>query len=330
MTAAMDAQARTAGRGQPALFDHTLHRRVALPVCVLLLAFPPLMSYAGADFYVGVANRVLVFALAATSLNLILGCGGMISFGHAAFLGVGGYTVAILMQGGVASAMSTWLAAMLAGGGCAAVIGAISLRTRGVYFIMITLALAQMLYYLVIALPTFGGEDGIPLARRATLAGIDLAADHVYFYVLLAIDIAALSAVARLLNSRFGHALQGIRENETRMAALGYPVYRYKLVAFTLAGALAGLAGALLANQNGMIAPASMHWSQSGMLMVMVILGGVGRLYGGLLGAAALLVAEELLQALTIHWQFGLGAVLLAVVLLAPRGLAALFGARRS
>jgi branched-chain amino acid transport system permease protein len=255
----------------------------------------------------------------------------MVSFGHAAFVGIGAYSVAIFMQQGLFSAWIAWPLAMLVAAAIALLIGYISLRTQGVYFIMITLAFAQMLFYLVASLKVYGGDDGLTLARRSQLGlGLDLADERVFYYVTLAIVTLSIAGVARLLNARFGHALQAIRENEVRMTALGYAVYRYKLIAFALAGGLAGLAGALLANQGGFVSPALMQWSQSGMLMIMVILGGVGYLYGGILGAAFFLVLEEVLSHYTIHWQFGLGAVLLMVVLVAPNGLASLVRQMRS
>jgi branched-chain amino acid transport system permease protein len=315
----------------PGLLDHPLHWRWALAALVLLLAVPPVAQALDETFYIGLASRILIFALAATSLNLILGFGGMVSFGHAAFLGIGGYTVGILMQHDVASAWLSWPLAVVAGGLIALVIGAISLRTRGVYFIMITLAFAQMLYYVMISLRDYGGEDGLPLPARSTIGfGLSLGDDATFYYVVLALLVACFLLVWRLLNARFGHVLQALRENETRMAAIGFPVYRYKLIAFTLAGAMAGLAGALMANQSGIISPALMHWGQSGALMVMVILGGVGHLYGGVVGAIVLLMLEEIALGYTIHWQFGVGAVLLAVVLAAPRGLMGLFTRRPS
>jgi branched-chain amino acid transport system permease protein len=290
-----------------------------------LVALPLVAQALNEGFYVGLASRVLIFALAATSLNLILGFGGMVSFGHAAFVGVGAYSVAILMQHGVGSAWTAWPLAVLASAAFAFVIGAISLRTKGVYFIMITLAFAQMLFYIAVSLKAYGGEDGLAMAARSVIApGIDMANDTVFYYVVLGIVAAAFIGVQRLLNARFGHALQAIRENETRMAAIGYPVYRHKLAAFALAGAMAGLAGALAANQAGFVSPSLLQWSQSGMLMMMVILGGMGHLYGGIVGAAVFLLLEEVLSAHTIHWQFALGAVLLAVVLAAPHGLAGL------
>lgn len=304
---------------------------VAAGLLLFLLLIPPILQAMGDDFYVGVASRVLIFGLAATSLNLVLGYGGMVSFGHAAFVGMGAYTVTIAMNSGWMSAWVTWPLAFAVGGVLALVIGALSLRTQGVYFIMITLAFAQMLYYLMVSLTAFGGDDGMPLPGRAEVGwGLDLASDTRFYYAVLAVCVLVLVGLYRLVNARFGHALQAIRENEPRMRALGYDVQRFKLLAFALSGALAGLSGALLANQGGFVSPSLMQWSQSGMLMVMVILGGVGRLYGGLAGAALFLLAEEVLSAYTMHWQMGLGLVLLVVVLRAPTGLAGLWDRLRT
>jgi len=312
------------------LLDHALGWRCALPLLAVLLALPWLTAHVGGDFYLGLAARILIYALAASSLNLILGLGGMVSFGHAAFIGVGAYTAAILQQAGLVWAWLLWPAAMLAAASAALLVGAISLRTRGVYFIMITLAFAQMLYYLAVSAKAYGGDDGLPLPARPRLAaGLDLASERVFYWTVLLLTALAFVLLWRLANARFGHALQAMRENEVRMQALGYAVYRHRLVAFVLAGALAGLSGALLAALGNFVSPALMQWSQSGLLMVMVILGGVGRLWGGVVGAAVLLVLEEVLGHYTMHWQFGLGAVLLAVVLAAPNGLLSL-GARRN
>lgn len=308
------------------LLDHALGWRGALPLFALLLALPLLTPWLGGDFYLGLAARILIFALAATSLNLILGFGGMVSFGHAAFVGVGAYTAAVLQLSGVSSAWLLWPAAMAVAALLAAVIGAISLRTRGVYFIMITLAFAQMLYYLAISTKAYGGDDGLTLPGRASLGGgLDLASERTYYWTVLALAALAFVLVWRLLNARFGQALQAMRENEQRMEAVGFAVYGHKLVAFVIAGALAGLAGALLAGLGNFVSPAMMQWSQSGLLMVMVILGGVGHLWGGVIGAVVFLLLEEVLSHYTIYWQFVLGAVLLAVVLAAPNGLMSLF-----
>lgn len=291
----------------------------------LLAALPPLLTAIGMEFYIGVASRVLIFAIAASSLNLILGFGGLVSFGHAAFVGLGAYTVGILMDAGVSSAFVAWPAAMLVSGLAAALIGAVSLRTRGVYFIMITLAFAQMFYYLMVSLKAYGGEDGLPLPARSALAGLDLKNDANFYWVALALFAAVILGLQRLVNSPFGWLLQGAKENEIRIGATGGRVFALQWQAFVLAGAIAGLAGALLANLNGLVTPHLMHWSQSGQLMVMVIIGGAGALWGGTLGAAVLLLLEELLSGYTLHWQMALGLVLLAVVLFAPRGLAGLW-----
>ena len=301
--------------------DHDLKWRWSGLVLLALIALPFVANSFGEAFYIALVTRILIFALAATSLNLILGFGGMVSFGHAAFLGVGAYTVVILSQMGVVDAWVAWPTAMVVAGLFALLIGAVSLRTQGVYFIMITLAFAQMMYYLVVSFKAYGGDDGMSLPARSRIGFLDMSNDAHFYYVTLLACVAVLVLIARVLNARFGHVLQAIRENEVRMQSLGYAVFRYKLCAFVMSGALAGLAGALLANQSGFVSPAMMQWSQSGMLMMMVILGGVGHLYGGVWGAIVFLLLEETLSHFTIHWQLGLGALLLMVVLLLPNGL---------
>ena len=303
---------------------HPLSMLWVVVFLAFMLAFPFAANALGQEFYIGVVSRLMIFALVATSLNLILGFGGMVSLGHAAYFGAGAYTVGILMQHGVLSAWISWPVAVLVGALLALFIGLISLRTKGVYFIMITLAFAQMIYYIFVGLKAYGGEDGLSLAQRS-VTGIDLASDTSFYYVVLALISAALCVVYRLINSHFGRVLQAVRENEVRMEAIGYPVLRYKLVCFVIAGALASLAGALLANQNLMVSPSLVHWTQSGSLMVMVILGGTGYFYGGIIGAVVMLMLEEILSAYTIHWQLALGCILLGVVLLLPNGLASLF-----
>lgn len=316
-------------RPAPSILDHSLHLAWSTPLLVALVLLPGVLIGLEVEFYISVASRMLIFALIASSLNLILGFGGMISFGHAAYVGVGAYTVGILMVNGIASAWLAWPMAFVMGGVFACLIGAICLYTRGVYFIMITLAFAQMMFYLMVSLKDFGGEDGLSLPTRSELGmGIDLSEDTHFYYLVLLVFVVVFVVLARLLNARFGHALQGIRENEERMQALGYPVYRYKLIAFSLAGAVAGLGGALLANQASFVSPALMQWTQSGVLLIMVILGGVGYLYGGLVGAVAFLLIEELLVPYTIYWQFYVGAILLLVVLLAPNGILSLWRRR--
>lgn len=301
---------------------------VEIALLCAALALPFGLQASGEEYYIGLATRMLIFALAATSLNFIVGYGGMVAFGHAAFFGSGAYVVALMMEQGIASAWLAWPLAVAVAAVAALAIGAVSLRTRGVYFIMITLAFAQMIYYIVISLKFAGGDDGLPLVQRSMLPPFDLASDTTLYCVALALLAASLFALKRLAASRYGHALAGLRQNEVRMEALGYPVQRLKLVCFVIGAALAGLAGALLANQNGMASPTQLYWTQSGMLLVMVILGGVGQRYGGVLGAVALLGIEEMLGRLTEHSHLYVGMALLAVVLFAPNGLAGLAGRR--
>jgi branched-chain amino acid transport system permease protein len=305
-----------------------LRRHALLSVALALaLVFPMAALAWGQDFYVSFASRVLIMALLASSLNLLVGVGGMMSLGHAAFYGAGAYVVGIASVEYAESvpALAVWPLAMLASGALALAIGAISLRTRGVYFIMITLAFAQMLYYVFVSLRRYGGDDGLSLAKRNTLPVLDPGSDVVFYYTVLLILAAVLFGLSRLAESRFGTALRGIKDNEERMEALGFATYRFKLAAFVISGALAGLAGALMANQNGFVSPNMMHWEQSGVALVMVILGGLGQLWGGFAGAVAYLVLEEVLSGFTRHWQIGLGAILLLVVFFAPRGIAGLF-----
>jgi branched-chain amino acid transport system permease protein len=302
-----------------------------------LAAFPLAMQAMDNPFYLSFGSRVLIYAIAATSLNLVLGYGGMVSFGHAAFFGGGAYVVGILAAEGVTSAWLAWPAAVLIAAAAALLIGAVSLRTRGVYFIMITLAFAQMVYYLLVSLKAYGGDDGLSLAGRSTLGGgLSLANDVAWYYVVLALLAAVLYLLQRLVHSRFGRVIQAIRENEARAEAIGYPVYRYKLACFVISGAVAGLAGALVANQSGYVSPSLLHWIQSGTLMIMVILGGIASPWGGFIGAAVLLGLEHVvadyplawLEALAPHYQdhagLAIGVVLLLVVIFAPQGIAAL------
>jgi branched-chain amino acid transport system permease protein len=302
-----------------------------LAIAVLACAFPWVMQALDQHFYTSFATRILIYAMAAASLNLVLGYGGMVSFGHAAFFGAGAYLVGILAAEGVRNLWIAWPLAIAVAALAALVIGAISLRTRGVYFIMITLAFAQMMYYVFVSLKDYGGDDGLSLPGRSTGLGVSLSNDIVWYYVVLVLLIFILYLLHRLVHSRFGRVIEAIRENETRATAVGYPVYRYKLACFVISGAIAGLAGALIANQTSYVGPALLHWVQSGTLMIMVILGGVGRFWGGPVGAGVLLALEELfsgsplLGPYSLHWQLPVGVILLAVVLFAPQGIAGAF-----
>ncbi len=294
------------------------------------VAFPFAMQALDETFYISMASRMLIYGLAAVSLNLVLGYGGLVSFGHAAFVGIGAYTVGILITEGVPNGWIGFALAMAIAAAFAAVIGAVSLRTRGVYFIMITLAFAQMVFYLVNSVKAYGGDEGLNLSERSAFGfGLDLKDDTTFYFFVLALLAACLFGIHRLMHSRFGRVILAIRDDEVRAESIGYPVYRYKLILFVMAGALGGLAGALMVNQQNYVSPNLLHWTQSGLLMVMVILGGVGTLAGGLWGAIVLLTLEDVIAEYTIHWQFYVGWVLLAVVLLAPKGLAGLRWPRR-
>ena len=303
-------------------------RLVAVVLVAAVLALQPLIALAtGNGFLLVISTRIVIMAIAAVSLNLILGYGGMVSFGHAAYLGIGGYAVGILAQSGIYSGLVQWPVAILASAAFALVIGLLSLRTRGVYFIMITLAFAQMIYYVATGLDDYGGDDGLTIYRRSQFGGlIDLSNKVVFYYLCLALLAAAVFVIWRLVNSRFGLVIQGARSNDRRMQALGFPTYRYRVVAFVIAGTICGLAGALLANHTDFISPATMHWTQSGDLIVMVILGGIRSLFGPVFGAIALLVLEEVLSEITEYWQIILGPLFLLVVLYARRGIDGMLG----
>jgi branched-chain amino acid transport system permease protein len=293
---------------------------VALLLALLLL--PVYVELGGSRFLLTLFTRILILALAAVSLNLILGYGGMMSFGHAAYLGIGGYAVGMLAHEGVLSGFVQWPVALLASALFALVIGALSLRTRGVYFIMITLAFAQMAYYVVAGLARYGGDDGLTIYKRSQfVAPIDLSNKAQFYYICLALLTGSIYLVSRIVNSRFGLTIQGARSNDMRMRAIGFPTYRYKLVCFVIAGTMCGLAGALLANHTDFVSPAMMYWTRSGDLIIMVVLGGMGSAFGPLFGAVALLVLEEVLSGITEYWQIILGPLLLLVVLFARGGI---------
>jgi branched-chain amino acid transport system permease protein len=324
-------------------------RTIAVAVVIALLALVPVYAHVvGNLFVLSLFTRIVILAMAAVSLNLIMGFGGMVSFGHAAYIGIGGYVVGILAHEGVASGFVQWPLAILLSAVFALGIGALSLRTRGVYFIMITLAFAQMIYYVAVALNRYGGDDGLTIYRRSQFAGlVDLANKVVFYYVCLALLLGCVYLVWRLVNSRFGLVIQGSRSNDRRMRAIGFPTFRYRLTAFVIAGAICGLSGALLANHTDFISPAMMHWTRSGDLIVMAVLGGMGSVFGPVLGALALLLLEEALPSIIglsgvlftgkdvaaarEYWQLILGPMLLMIVLFARGGIdGILTGLRRA
>jgi branched-chain amino acid transport system permease protein len=305
--------------------------RWALVLLVALAAAPVLSALAGQMFYVFLLTKMMILALAAVSLNWILGYGNMPSFGHAGFLGIGAYTVAILSvraaetQGGwLASTFVQLPLAAFFAAIAALVIGAVSLRTRGVYFIMITLAFGQMLFSLGEALEPYGGDDGMNLPLYATIGSADLSSGPVLYYLVLGLLVLALAGSHSLMQSPFGAVIRGAKSNETRLEALGVPVYRYRLAA------VCGLAGALLANQGGYVSPALAAWTHSAELVVIVMLGGAGTLFGPLFGALAVIGLEEVLSQYTEHWRIIFGPLLILVVLANRGGLSGLFRVRNN
>jgi branched-chain amino acid transport system permease protein len=300
-------------------------RRRAVPLILFgLLALMPLLAIAsGAQGYVlSLMSRVMIFGLAALALDLVLGFGALVSFGHAAFLGIGAYAVAILSSHGVDEALVQVPVALLASGAFSAATGAISLRTKGVYFIMITLAFGQMLFFLATSLAAYGGDDGVTLSSRSLLAGSAVLENDIAFYAAVLACLAGAYALCRtIVASRFGRVLRGTRQNPVRMEAIGFAPFRYQLAAYTISGMIAGLAGFLLANQAEFVSPAYMTWQRSGELIFMVVLGGLGTLHGAIVGAAAFLLLEEQLAGFTEHWKMIFGPVLILVVLFARGGI---------
>jgi branched-chain amino acid transport system permease protein len=314
-------------------------RNTLVAVLLLLLALLPVYcAVTGNYFLMSLFTRILILGMAAVSLNLIMGFGGMVSFGHAVYLGIGGYAVGILAKEGINSGFVQWPLALLASGLFALGVGALCLRTRGVYFIMITLAFAQMIYYVASGLDRYGGDDGLTIYKRSQFFDpINLSNKTFFYYLCFALLLACVYLVWRLVHSRFGMVIQGSRSNERRMRAIGFPTYRYKLTCFVISGVMCGLAGVLLANHTDFINPSIMFWTRSGDLIVMAVLGGMGTVFGPVIGAIALLVLEEALpiliggasQLLTGHevqgareyWQLILGPMLLLIVLFARGGI---------
>ena len=318
----------------------TISRETAVSVALVLvlLAIPYAAAELGKPFYVTLATRMAILGLAAVGLNIALGLGGLVSFGHAAFFGVGGYAAGILashafagqplnlgllMLPGTTTMPVIWLVALATGGLLAAAIGAISLRTSGVYFIMITLAFAQMTYYFAISWPAYGGEDGLSITLRNTFPGVNTMVPVNFFLIAWGLLVAAL-----VRGSRFGAALQAARQNEVRVATVGIEPYRIRLAAFVLSGMITALAGALYADLNRFVSPSMLSWHMSGEFIVLIILGGVGRLAGPVAGAMLFVLFEYLLGGLTERWQFFLGLALLGVVLFARGGLVGLVAGR--
>jgi len=302
----------------------------------VLLLLPVVAGLTGEPYLLSLGSRILIYALAAVSLDLLLGYSGMISLGHAAFVGIGAYVAGIFhfhsfeasplfsmpfVLMGSENGLLVLPLAILVAAFAALVIGALCLRTTGMHFIMITLAFAQMLYYFFVSLEKYGGDDGLSLYARNSFPGLDLADDLQFYYLCLTALGLFLFFTCRLVNSRFGLIIRGAGNNDRRIKGLGIHANSYKLVTFMIAGGGAGLAGALLANQTEYVSPGLMHWTLSGELMVMVLLGGLGTLFGPVLGAAVFLLLEEGLAMHTEHWMVYMGPVLILVVIFAKHGL---------
>ena len=289
---------------------------------LLLALLPVFVTFTGHTFYLDLASRLMILGIAAVSLNLILGHGGMISFGHAAYLGIGAYCVGIpayyeIYDGFIQIPLAVACSALFA-----LITGVICLRTKGVYFIMITMAFTQMVFFAFVSMEEYGGDDGLVIDMRSDFAGtMDInGANGLYYFIFVSL-LVVLFLVHRITRSRFGMVIEGARDNERRMRAIGYDTYRYRLVCYVIAGAICGYAGALLGNFTNFISPEMMDWTASGELIFMVVLGGTGSLFGPILGAAAFVLLEEWLSAITIYWQFIFGALLILVVLFWRGGL---------
>ena len=301
-----------------------------LVVAIVLLALvPPVAHVIDEPFYLSLFARIMVFAIAAVSLDLILGYGGMISFGHAAYLGTGAYAVAIMSFYEIDNGWLQLFMAIVASALVALVIGAICLRTSGIYFIMVTLAFTQMLYFLGISLEVYGGDDGMDTNRSEFVTWFDLTDDVNLYYLILIFLILSVYIGYRLINSRFGMVIRGSQSNDQRMQTIGFPTFRYKLASFVIAGTMCGVAGFLLANLTEFLTPEYMHWFRSGEIMIMMIMGGMGTLFGPIFGAAAYILLEEWIPEILElihtgwgeHWWVVFGPVLILLVLFAKRGL---------
>nr|WP_040306327.1 branched-chain amino acid ABC transporter permease [Ahrensia sp. R2A130] len=320
-------------------------RIVDLAVLLMLPAAVLWASATGETFTITLATRIAILAIAATGLNLALGNGGLVSFGHAAFFGAGGYVCGILASHaftseplmtvpflieGTKSMPVIWLVAIVVSALLAALIGLFALRTAGVYFIMLTLAFAQMIYYFAISFPGYGGEDGLPTYVRNGFPGLNTLVPLPFFIVCFVVLALVIWLVDRFTHSRFGLALAAARQNGERLEAVGIAPFRIRYVAFILSGAITGLAGALYTDLNRFVSPSMLSWQTSGELIVFIILGGTARLFGPLLGAALFVVLENTLGGWTEHWQFFVGLILLGVVLFARGGAIAFLSGKAS
>ena len=297
--------------------------RVAVAGLFLLcLGLLPVVAAAiGEPFYVTLAARILVFGLAASGLNLVLGYGGMVSFGHALYVGLGAYVVGILAFHGVTSGWVHLGATIALSATVAFLTGIVCLRTSGIAFIMITLAFAQMFYFLGVSLKQYGGDDGLQIASRSDFAPLSIQSNIGLYYLSFALLLLTLYLSWRFVHARFGRVLRGAKSNVRRMRVLGFPVVRYQVAAYVISGCICGIAGLLLANLTRFATPAYMFWTVSGDLIVMVMLGGIATVIGPLVGAAVYVTLETVLAGYTQHWMLVLGPIIVLIALLAKRGL---------
>lgn len=298
------------------------HDGVPIVIFLILAAIPVLALIRSEDYLLSLFERLMIFAIAALSLDLLIGYGGLISFGHAAFVGLGAYAVGILSAHGVHDAVIALPVALLSSAFFAYVTGIVCLRTKGVYFIMITLAFGQMVFFTASSLAPYGGDDGLTIAARNTLGGFAFfRSEGSLYYLIWGCLLGAYCFCRMLVGSRFGRVFRGAKENALRMETIGFNVYRFQLAAYVIAGMMAGLSGFLLANATEFVSPAYMSWQRSGDLIIMVILGGLGSLHGAIIGAGAYLLLEEWLSAFTEDWKVIFGPFLVLVVLFARGGL---------
>jgi branched-chain amino acid transport system permease protein len=295
---------------------------LAAAIVLVLLLVPLLAQWAGSSFYLSFATRIVVFALAASGLNLVLGYGGLVSLGHALYVGLGAYVVGIAATHGLTNGWAQLGLALLLAVLVAVPTGLVSLRTRGIGFIMITLAFGQMFFFLAISLKQYGGDDGLPLVERSQLAPLPALDSKVtLYYLALALLLLVMLLIWRAVHSRFGMVLRGFHANERRMLAAGFPRLRYQLTAYVVSALVCTVAGLLQGNLTAFAAPSYLSWQASGELILMVVLGGMGTVMGPLVGAAVLLVLEELLSGWTQHWMAVLGPLIVLVALVSRRGI---------
>ncbi|MBO6559467.1 MAG: branched-chain amino acid ABC transporter permease [Nisaea sp.] len=293
---------------------------------LFLAGLPVLAVWADNIFLIDLYLRLMILAIAAVSLNLILGYGGMVSFGHAAYLVVGAYAVGIPAYYGIYNGFLQFAIAILASAAIALVTGAIALRTKGVYFIMITMAFAQMVFFTFVSIEEYGGDDGLVIDTRSEFGGLlDINDNFTLYYFVLASLILTLGLVHRIVHSRFGMVISGSKGNDRRMQAIGFPTYRYRLASYVISGAICGYAGALLGNFTNFITPEMGDWVRSGELIFMVVLGGAGSLFGPVLGTAMFVLLEEYLSRITQYWHFPFGAMLILVVIFTRGGINGMF-----